>query len=1233
MAYVDISGFTAMSERLARLGKQGAEEVAEVINSIFGRLLAVAYENGGSLLKFGGDALLLFFTGTSHELRACHAAAGMRRRLREIGRFQTSVGTSTLKMHVGVHSGPFDLFFVGDVFRELVVAGPHASRTVAMESASVAGEIMVSDATAAALPASVVGEARHGGRLLARAPRPPLVDTVVSMSDHADPSLFVPPRLRTFLAGTVEPEHRRAGVAFVRFDGVDEIIEREGPDIAARELDELMRTMQAVTEANDVTYIDNDPEHGGGKFLLASGAPVTSERDGEILLRTVREIVDSGNRLRLRAGVNMAHVFAGPIGPSYRKKYSIMGDAVNLTARLMGHAETGQVIATAPVLQRSRMTFETVPLEPFRVKGKSEPIEAVDVRGLGSKRDATPSRTPLVGREKELQRLLDGLEETRGGRGRFFEVVGEPGLGKSRLLEEFRWRTPDVSFLSVRAEPYEMASPYSGMRDLLRRALGIELDATPDVAGAQLHETVAAAAPDLEPWLPLIAAAVDAEVHQTPEVLNLSDEFKGERLRWAVVAALRSVLPAPTVIAIEDAHWLDNASTELLRALAGELERNAWMLVATRRPAVLDATADLMSDVITLEPLAESEAAELVRVATADLAIAPHVLAALSERAGGNPLFLQELIGAVIAGQGLDDLPDTVEAVIGTRIDGLAPADRALLRHASVLGIAFSTEMLDALMTRTRLDTVDLSVLSTLADFVVEEWPGNWRFRHALIRDVAYEALPYRRRIELHGAAGTAIEEHAGLAADDWADALSLHFHRAADFRRAWRYSVVAGRRALERFAVVQAADYYRLALDAGKRIRDVDRAELAGVAEALGDACERLGSYAEAMTAYRTARTMAAPSPPQLYLKEGVLRLRLGQYAQALRWYTRGLKGNPSEMPTPVGVELGLAYAGVRYYQGRYRECIKWCRRMAEVAESIGDRAGLAHAYSLLYLAHTHLGSDERHHYRELALPLYEEIGDLTGQANVLNNLGIDAYYEGDWDQALSLYERSRQVQEKTGNVIFVADTVNNIAEILSDQGHLDDAERLFKESLATYRATGYAMGEAFAVGNLGRVAARAGRFDDAMHLLEDALRRQRQIGDDRNAAEVEARISEALVFAGRADEAIPRIEETLTKVDRIGGMPVLRALLLRLLGYAFAQAGDADRSRHALEQSILVALAAGAAYEVALCTEGLGRVLKALGDPEAERLLAEAAETFRGLNVISTPSVPVRRLTTAGI
>ena len=170
LAFVDISGFTAMSERLSSLGRAGAEEVTEVMNATFAALLAVAYAQGGGLLKFGGDALLLLYEGDDHASRAARAAFEMRSTLRAIGRPKTSAGPIQLKMHAGLHSGRFQFFLVGESHRELLVTGPAASRTVEMEAASEAGEILLSEATAALLEEDTLGEERGLGRLLRAAP-------------------------------------------------------------------------------------------------------------------------------------------------------------------------------------------------------------------------------------------------------------------------------------------------------------------------------------------------------------------------------------------------------------------------------------------------------------------------------------------------------------------------------------------------------------------------------------------------------------------------------------------------------------------------------------------------------------------------------------------------------------------------------------------------------------------------------------------------------------------------------------------------------------------------------------------------------------------------------------------------------------------------------------------------------------------------------------------------------
>ena len=184
MAFVDISGFTAMSERLAGQGRAGAEEVNEVMNETFGHLLGVASTYGGTLLKFGGDALLLFFAGPGHERRAARAAYGMRRTLRAIGRPRTSAGAVTLRMHVGLNSGRFQFFLVGDAHRELIVSGPETGRTVELEDASEAGDILLSPATAAVLAPRELGEAKGGGVLLRLEPAAEPVEETLPQTER-----------------------------------------------------------------------------------------------------------------------------------------------------------------------------------------------------------------------------------------------------------------------------------------------------------------------------------------------------------------------------------------------------------------------------------------------------------------------------------------------------------------------------------------------------------------------------------------------------------------------------------------------------------------------------------------------------------------------------------------------------------------------------------------------------------------------------------------------------------------------------------------------------------------------------------------------------------------------------------------------------------------------------------------------------------------------------------------
>ncbi|MFN2625655.1 MAG: adenylate/guanylate cyclase domain-containing protein, partial [Mycobacteriales bacterium] len=330
LAFVDISGFTRLTERLAGRGKQGAEEMGDVLNSTFEELLTAAYDYGAGLVKWGGDAALLLFDGSAHAARACRAAIAMQRTMRRIGGLRTSSGPVRLQMSIGVHSGRIDFYLVGSAHRELVVAGESATLTAVMEQVAGPAQTVLSAATVAALGPSGTGLVEEigpetGYYLLRRAPAvAPRPNRATKRVRGLDLGRALPTAIREHVAaGPVEGEHRHLAIAFVEFAGTDELTARFGADTVAETLDELMRVVQAETERNGVTLFTTDINRNGGKLLLVAGAPRATGDDETNLLAAVRAILAVDSPLRLRAGANSGRAYVGDFGPSYRRTYSI----------------------------------------------------------------------------------------------------------------------------------------------------------------------------------------------------------------------------------------------------------------------------------------------------------------------------------------------------------------------------------------------------------------------------------------------------------------------------------------------------------------------------------------------------------------------------------------------------------------------------------------------------------------------------------------------------------------------------------------------------------------------------------------------------------------------------------------------------------------------------------------------------------------------------------------------
>ena len=285
------------------------------------------------------------------------------------------------------------------------------------------------------------------------------------------------------------------------------------------------------------------------------------------------------------------------------------------------------------------------------------------------------------------------------GFGTLVELVGDPGIGKSRLADELRENCADMQYITMRCEQYEASTPYYPFRPFLRSLLDVELNGGGEHNRAVLSDRLGAIDEALVPWAPLLAAPLDVEVETTPEVDDLDSAFWRARLHGVMGALLGYLLDSPTLLVLDDVHWMDDASSELLRYLGTQLPMRPWLTCTTRRPieggfAAAEGTPPLPALTLRLEPLPADDAKALALAAAGDRRLTEQELAALMQRGAGNPLFLQRLASVGEKSDEPDELPESVEALVATRIDQLAPGDRALLRWASVLGVSFSGSLI-----------------------------------------------------------------------------------------------------------------------------------------------------------------------------------------------------------------------------------------------------------------------------------------------------------------------------------------------------------------------------------------------------------------------------------------------------------------------------------------------------------------------------------------------------------
>ena len=1152
--FADVSGFTPLTEALARQSSEGPEELTRLLNGYFSRMIELIEAQGGEIVKFSGDAMTVVFPAIDESLgiatcRARQTAEAMQAAIIDFAMLPTSAGPVTLGMKIGIGSGEILAAQVGGRHDrwEYVIAGDPLRQVAQAEHHAQRGEIILSPEAA---------------ELIAPQATPPRPLLQPDWSTVKNPALveaalrvYVPGTVMTWLTGGLQDwlaVLRPMSVLFIGVEGID----YTQPDAVAT-LHEFLCAMQETLYRyeGDINKLAVD-DKGTIALALFGAPPYAHPDDPERALRCALDlqtlIPPSG--LRLAIGVTTGRVFAGPVGSTTRREYTVIGDTVNLASRLMVAAGPGQIRCDYETYYtaRSKLAFEF--LAPIAVKGKAGLIRVYQPIGEAGTQPLTDRA--LVGRRAEVARLQANLHEVQAGRSRTLMIEGEAGIGKSRLAEELirLMREAGIAGLRGAGHSIEQRTPYRAWRDIFTSFF--DLDGVDDLAERQsrVQAHLSDIVPELIERAPLLNDVLILNLPETPLTASLDANLRHESLVSLLLALLRAwAQERPLALILEDAQWLDSLSWNLTVQAARTLAvaRVPLLLVVVMRPLEEETThaePQILATLPETERLALNSLPpeELVTLAAARLGVAEADLPAavaqlIRTHPGGNPFFAEEIINALRDGEiitvtqeagqtrcvvhgdldrMMQALPDTVQGVVLSRIDRLQPEEQLALKIAAVIGRTFAYAPLRATLGE-HMEISDRLLKAHLEQLVQRELTLldapepelTYVFKHIVTQEVAYETLLFAQRRQLHREVAHwyehTFDDHPLVPGQELEAPLApfypllvYHWHQAEDHEREGYYARLAGQWAAAHFANAESAGYFSRAIDLTPAADMSTRYDLLLARESVNNL--RGAREEQARDLKLLVELMDVIGDER---RRGEVALRHVNYCEATSDYAAALQAAQSAVGHAAGGRDALAetkglvaWGRILWRQGEYDAAHGPLERALTLARQTSNQSSEAEALQALgNVVFYHDNYPAAREYYENALAIYRAAGHRQGEADNLMNLGIILYVSGDYAAARDYDEKALTIYRTTGDRRGETIALGNLGTVYCDLGDYAAARTYHRQALEIHQSIGDRWGEATSLVNLGLVHQRLNEHAIARADCEHALRIQSAIGDRR--------------------------------------------------------------------------------------------------------------------------------------
>ena len=1189
--FVDMSGFTKLTESLMKKGKAGAEELSDILNQIFSPLVSLMYEHGAFIPYFAGDAFTAIFPkATAKQVYVAALKARAMFSDNKISFKKHAIGLKT-----GIAYGQISWGIVGEKQKSYYFKGGAINLSAKAQMLADNLDIIVDQSFFKQLGSDAKRKTINKDFYKMTPPKSiPALQSSIANHFKKEPNSetivhFVPPELRT---ENKEGEFRNVVAVFIAFQGIEEHDLMN--EFASYVIDHFLQFSGYFKE---IDFGDK-----GGLLLGFFGAPVSYENNATRALEFVLSLQESMQEIRqflnikIKIGLSMGTAFTGMIGGKERSQYACVGSRVNLAVRLMSKAKWDTVLTTEELTKNTIFAFDKK--GNIQYKGITGEIPTFQLKGRRRNSSLFTYNRPFVARDSELAKLEDLTKGVfTNEKTPFVQVLGEAGIGKSRLMHEFRKSLQTKYKLNwfVCSCDQILRKAFNPFIFFLKNYFGQNTDANPEAAIRKfnnrfdylVNQLLEEKSKNFESYL--------QELHRTKDVLKALCGLKLDndsiwhsldaRGRFQnTLSAITNLLDAESVLApifliIEDTHWLDESSLTLLRLLVTRKNNNNITFLATSRynddgsvPDIWKGEEITPTTYIHLNSLSEKSVKQYAkRFLNGEISEEFHAL--LIRATNNNPFYLEQLLEYF---RETDQLKKTgelwnvkdaniristsINAILTARIDRLSSLVKDTVKTAAVIGREFEIPILSEVMKQRKVfaergkDEQFLlnTQIKTAEKFQIWRAVNELRyiFRHALLREAVYDMQLNTRLKELHRLIALAIEKiYEQNLAPRYED-LAFHFEQAKEHEKMTFYLEKAAIFAHENYQNNKALNYYNKLLQNIKQ--DNNENYVAKVHLRIAKVLQHIGMFDQSEEQYFKALEISKLSDDailttRIHNNLGRLLTLKGRYDTATKHLNEAVAEFENQ-EDQIGLTKALGHIGALHFrQGNYEQAEAYLVQSIQYSKMRGEASGMAAIVSTLGLTYMNRGNYEAGiQVQEDSLKIAAQKGRRQDLATLYTNTGIVYFEKGDYTNALSCYENGLKYSEELGNKLLTSINIGCMGSVYQARGDFKKAMELFEEDLRLCEEMGDKQGTAIALGLIGEHLTLEGKFDKAIEYLQKNLMLCQELGYQKGIAKSCNTLGDVFYFTRQYDRSLKYYDRAIVVTRKINNKLVLGESLL---------------------------------------------------------------------------------------